>query len=237
MPLPRKAFFLIRHGETEANVAQELCGGGVDTILTALGIQQAQELAKHLQTLPFFPTRIIHSDMNRSRDTANILNKALNLPIHGDNELREHMFGEWEGEYWEDALIKMKQDLKPKGGENRDEFAERVRKNLARVLNEHEDDTLMVVAHGGTFHAFMHIYEFEAVSWIDNCHLHYFEPTEDHPIPWKITAFNVENGKLVAAPSAICPVEHKKKYLEQTPENKEQRRKDIKALAPKPPRP
>ncbi|GEM_PF-315482 len=210
--LPDRPFFLIRHGETEANVAQRICGGGVDTRLTELGRSQAKHVAEAVHSLTPRPTRIIHSDMSRSRETATIINTKLNLPMHGDNALREHMFGEWEGEVWQTVLARVDAGDKPNGGECRVEFAARVQANLTRVLNDHPDDLLMIVAHGGTFHAIMRIYGMEANDWIQNCHLHHFEPANGNsaakatsPMPWFISSYDVENGVLVKKPASICP--------------------------------
>lgn len=205
--LPARPFYLIRHGETEANVAMRACGGGVDTILTQRGRDQAQSVAAAIHSLTPRPTRIVHSDMNRSRDTAHILNTGLNLPIHGDNALREHMFGEWEGRIWTEIVHQIRAGDKPARGESKKEFADRVKVELARVINDHPDDLLMIVAHGGTFHALLEMHGLPMVDWVRNCQLHHFEPLSTAPtaMPWRITSFEVEVGKLAQRNATICP--------------------------------
>ena len=62
--LPAKAFYLIRHGESEANKAQIAAGGGIDSPLTEKGQQQAKDLAPLIASLEVQPT-VIRSAMQR----------------------------------------------------------------------------------------------------------------------------------------------------------------------------
>jgi len=73
--------FLIRHGETEHNVAGLLAGVS-DSILTNHGVLQTQRLGKHLSTgRSLLFTRIYASDLQRAYLTA--------------EELRKHQFERW----------------------------------------------------------------------------------------------------------------------------------------------
>lgn len=201
-------FYLIRHGETEMNALRLCCGGGVDTVLTDAGRKQAGEAAKILEAAPIKPTLIIHSDMSRTRETTAILNRNLDIPVVGDNELREHMLGEWEGKSWDDGLGLMLSGARPVGGESRDEFAARIGSALNRNLYEYQDERIMFVGHGGIFYSIMRLYQRACDVFIQNATLHDFIPEpENHEMPWKINLLEMGPDGIVkdmAAP--ICPI-------------------------------
>ena len=46
--IPNKSFYYIRHGETEVNVQNLLCGSDWDAELTDKGIQQAIDVANNI---------------------------------------------------------------------------------------------------------------------------------------------------------------------------------------------
>ena len=79
--LPAKPFYLIRHGQTEANVAGVLTGK-METPLTPRGREQAESLHKVIKTLENKPSVVIHSSLSRARDTAAIINESLNAVLY-----------------------------------------------------------------------------------------------------------------------------------------------------------
>lgn len=206
--LPAKNFYLIRHGETVMNALKLCCGGGVDTILNDTGKAQARAAGTLLAALDddIRPDLIIHSGMNRTRETAGILNQSLGLEMIEVPELREHMLGEWENKPWEVALPRIRANEKPQGGESADEFAARVGTALSGVLNTHEDRRVLVVAHGGTFHSIQRLYKRLRDAHIPNCDLHAFAPELTYqPMPWKIDRFNMRETKAIRVSSPFCP--------------------------------
>jgi len=206
--LPTRPFYLIRHGETVLNAQKLCCGGGVDTVLNDTGKAQARQAANLLAALPGDqrPTLIIQSGMSRTRETAGILNTALDVPVLEDNDLREHMLGEWEMLPWEEALPRIRSNEKPKGGESAEEFALRVGTALARVLGDHQDERIMVVAHGGTFHSIQRLYKRYRNAHIPNCDLHHFAPELSFdPMPWKIDRFDLRERVAVRLSAPFCP--------------------------------
>lgn len=79
--------FLIRHGESEANRAGHLQGYG-DAALTDLGRTQAEALAHAARGWAInADARLVTSPMQRARDTAAPLAKALGLDPHIDARL------------------------------------------------------------------------------------------------------------------------------------------------------
>ena len=56
---------LVRHGEAEHQV-KDITGGWTDTVLTALGLEQAQKAGEHISKLIDGATcRIVSSDLKR----------------------------------------------------------------------------------------------------------------------------------------------------------------------------
>ena len=203
--VPAAPFYLIRHGQTVMNAKRLTCGGGVDTSLNDEGRRQAHLAAKVLAALPEKPTLIIHSDMKRTRQTTEILNAELQLPILADNDLREHMMGEWEEKPWDEVFPFLHGDTKPAGGESRHEFGARVRAAITRNLQAHASERVLFVGHGGTFHSFQLIHGRDRRVFIPNAALHRFDPEPSHqPMPWKVTLYEWKNA-LRSGPAPICP--------------------------------
>ena len=84
------SLYLVRHGETIENVEQIL-QGLMPGHLSKLGKQQAEELATKLTGIPF--SQMYVSDLNRTIETALILNKELQLPMQTTLLLRERDWG------------------------------------------------------------------------------------------------------------------------------------------------
>jgi broad specificity phosphatase PhoE len=195
-------FYLIRHGQTDSNVARIMQGGYLDTPLNATGEAQAEYLRKVIHTLDRKPVKIFHSPLQRARKTATVINQALNLAIHEIDDLREHIVGDWEGAKWDEIKPRLLAGETPPNGESRSDYAERVKKTLHGIL-PHHDSPVMIVAHGGTFAALAHLHGFD-FGHIPNCHLHYFEPHPDNAaFPWKIWQYDPEGGTLIKRKAAI----------------------------------
>lgn len=186
MILPRP-FLMIRHGQSEANLA-ELCSGHMDVALTALGRDQARTAGKIIAGLPeaLRPRRIVHSHLQRARDTAALINESLGgLPISETPDIAEQYFGKWEGMPWQDAFPRLKNKEDPEGGETHLIFRERAKKAVQEIVGASEDMPL-IVSHGGVFHAFTALYDQE-IGPVMNCAPYRFSP-RDHAYSWEIAA-------------------------------------------------
>lgn len=86
---------LIRHGETEHNVAGILQGWN-DSDLTTSGKQQVSRLAHRLREAG--ATSIYSSPLARAVATAQLIADVVELPIVTIDELREMNCGAWEGQ-------------------------------------------------------------------------------------------------------------------------------------------
>jgi len=92
--------YLLRHGETEANVEKRLQGQSLDTSLTPLGIRQARTVADVLRTHAPRELDWISSPLLRARTTTELIRANLGfepLQYRTDARLAEANFGSWDG--------------------------------------------------------------------------------------------------------------------------------------------
>jgi probable phosphoglycerate mutase len=139
--LPRAPAVFVRHGESEANVA-DIVAGSRDVPLTARGRVQAGAIAERLAD--FAAVAIYTSALSRARDTAEIVAASLRLPVFVVPELAERDWGAWEGR----PRAGLDRAADPPGGETATVFADRVLRGLAGVDWR---VPAVIVGHSGTF--------------------------------------------------------------------------------------
>ena len=137
-----KRLYLIRHGQTEWNVAKRM-QGRLDSPLTSAGRAQAAVHGRLLSEIAGLEQLIV-SPSGRRRETACILNSHVQAPMRHDEALMERDCGEWSGltieeieqhfpESWE-ARQEDPFDHRPPGGENHEDLVQRARPLLADLL-------------------------------------------------------------------------------------------------------
>lgn len=149
---------ILRHGESESN-ARRVYAGTTDTPLSAAGRAEAA------RGLICPDVRLVYvTPLARTQETAGILfPRARQVVVDG---FREMAFGAFEGMGYDEAekdpaFIAWNADggMRPcPGGEGRLGFALRVSdafQALVREAKEREEDSLTIVAHGGTIMALM----------------------------------------------------------------------------------
>lgn len=152
----------IRHGQTEWNRdGREM--GHLDSPLTVLGREQAKALARRLQNIEF--TQLYSSDLGRAVETAEIIGTACGKNVQLDAGLRERHMGLFQGLTWEEMSAKYPAereaytrmgffDVVPEG-ESAQERLERSVDVLSRIANQHPNETVVVVTHGGFLMGFV----------------------------------------------------------------------------------
>ncbi len=135
--------FLARHGETEENVAQIL-QGHLPGHLTAKGREQARELAHALAGDARGYNLILASDLQRTLDTAHIINKELHLPIVPCPLLRERDWGSFTGV----SIARAHCEPIPDDAETVDQMFERAAQFLRYVYLNYEGKRVLAVGHG-----------------------------------------------------------------------------------------
>lgn len=143
--------YYVRHGQTDWNLARKMQGGQTERNLNETGKEQAEQTRRELADVKY--DIIICSPMERAKETARIISQGRNVPMVTDERLRERKLGEMEGnpitEECEKLIWDYNQNIEIKGGESLSEFEKRVLDFLEEAKNKYENDTILVVAHGG----------------------------------------------------------------------------------------
>ncbi len=151
MILHHRAFWFLRHGQTDWNAAQ-LSQGSVDIPLNQAGLAQAHAAAALLAGRAI--GRVISSPLGRARVTAEIAAAALGLPVEIDPDLREADYGEREGQPMTDWFARWIDGTDtPAGAEPFAALRARAVGALNRATAPELPQPVLVVAHGGLFRA------------------------------------------------------------------------------------
>lgn len=143
----------VRHGETLWNVEGRLQGQVNEAKLTEKGRMQAEEISYKLQDVDF--DVIFSSPLDRTIETANIINKLKRNDIVLVDDLIERGYGELEGEYAKNGKYDIKQiwDIdniyKMYGVEQLDLFIKRVHKFIDKIMKEDKYNRILLVSHSG----------------------------------------------------------------------------------------
>ncbi|KIS42995.1 adenosylcobalamin/alpha-ribazole phosphatase [Kosakonia radicincitans] len=148
--------WLIRHGETEANVAG-LYSGHTPTPLTPKGLAQAQILGKLLSEVPF--DRVLCSALERAQQTAGRVLERREITIETTPLLNEMFFGDWEMRHHRDltredpqnyaAWCNDWQNAIPTNGEGFQAFSARIEQVIAHLADIKDQQNILLVSHQG----------------------------------------------------------------------------------------
>jgi 2,3-bisphosphoglycerate-dependent phosphoglycerate mutase len=143
--------FLVRHGETDANL-NHLIQGTSDGPLNQTGIAQAARLGQFLKNVHL--DHIHASDLKRAVDTASMIAGFHNLKVKVDLRLREWDCGVLDGMPAAVFLNMIKETHKPislftpPGGETIQEVTKRAESYLADLKAQHMGEAVLLCAHG-----------------------------------------------------------------------------------------
>lgn len=165
IPLLSQPFLFLRHGETDANVADRI-SGFTDDPLNATGRAQAQAAARLLAGRGI--AAIWHSPLARAADTARAVAATTGAPLIALPGLAERNWGIWEGAP-RSVLVR---EATPQGGEGPADFTARIRAALAQITGPFP---VLIVAHSGTAR--------EIHGWLG--HAPFDRPANAAPIEWR----------------------------------------------------
>lgn len=148
--------FLVRHGKDDVNYR----GGWSLVPLTEEGINQVKKLAEFLNTQKDYYNieKIISSDLERARQTTNIINEKLNVNVEFTERLREMNNGKIAGMLNKDVekiypglyYNTLRIDERYPGGESPIEFHDRIIKDFKDIVKENKNhNNIMIVTHSG----------------------------------------------------------------------------------------
>ncbi|OTA14903.1 alpha-ribazole phosphatase [Xenorhabdus vietnamensis] len=161
--------FLVRHGQTQANIDGVFCGK-TDLPLTEIGVQQGQQVAVALKNITFQSIRC--SEMQRAQQTAQIISQSdisngsnitesniTGSNIISDQRLNELNFGGWELRHHENIANEEPQAWSrwlsdwqngcPTGGEPFRHFSARVEEYIEELCSATALANHLIVAHQG----------------------------------------------------------------------------------------
>ncbi len=161
--------YVVRHGESESNVyAKENPDmpashfGEFGSSLTQKGREQAEKLAYRLKKMDI--SAILSSDLNRAKETAEIIAHDHNLSVVTSRTLRERFFGEHmsavKKREIEKALDTMSEEEKFafkyfENGESGHDVVKRFKKFLEEVVQIYNNKTVVIVSHGYIMRSFL----------------------------------------------------------------------------------
>lgn len=148
--------FLLRHGETKANLELRYQGRG-NSSLSEIGIEESKLLANSLEDIKF--SAIYSSTLERSFETATIVAEKHNLEVEKLSGMIERDYGIFEGlsfkeikekytEIYESWLKHPDKTIIPKA-ETLEEIQKRGVESIEGLVKKHKGQTFCVVGHGG----------------------------------------------------------------------------------------
>ena len=142
---------LIRHGQTDWNLAHKFQGGS-DIPLNDTGRAQVAEAIDSLKALEAEGVHVdgvVSSPLIRAVESGQIIARGLDVPFMGTYEgLQERSFGDLEGREATQELIAQARAGLNTTVEPREAFITRTLAAINRIRNEHEGKTIVVAAHG-----------------------------------------------------------------------------------------
>lgn len=145
-----RQLILVRHGQTEHNVAGIAQGWG-DSALSPSGRDQVVRLAERLEAMQ--PTALYSSPLGRAKATAQAIADRVGLPVIELEGLREMNYGAWEGRSFLDVRREDEEiyqrwindgDAQCPTGESHND----VRRRLEAAFAEVEGERPVLVTHG-----------------------------------------------------------------------------------------
>jgi broad specificity phosphatase PhoE len=151
---------LVRHGESTWNELGLIQGHDNTAQLTPRGRDQARYAAESLRGLGF--QALVTSDLDRARETAEIVGSVLGLVASTDPLLRERGFGVLEGHPLSeltpsitgiDHRVMVNPEASAVDGESFREVVARAQLFVKRMIDERPGQRVLTVSHGGTIRA------------------------------------------------------------------------------------
>jgi broad specificity phosphatase PhoE len=145
--------YLLRHGETDWNVARRI-QGRTDIALNSNGVRQARSWQPYSDRIRL--AGVYSSALSRAMETAWLASRRAPCIIEG---LNERHYGQWDGRYWNELTGHAPNfdrrwqlpDSSPPNGESRLQMHARVQRAMEPIVASHDDHSkILIVAHGGS---------------------------------------------------------------------------------------
>ena len=172
--------YTVRHGETEWNIVNRICGR-TDIPLTENGVEQAKETAENLKGTHI--DLVLVSPMLRARQTADVICQTLGLTYETDARLLEQDYGIYEGGHrFAPEYLACKRNVfyNFETGESTAQLAHRVFGLVDELKEKYADKSVLLVCHGGVcrmVHMYFHYLDNEGFNAyrIPNAGVHFYD--------------------------------------------------------------
>jgi probable phosphomutase (TIGR03848 family) len=153
-PTPPTLVLLVRHGQTPTT-GSTLPGRARGLHLADKGVEQANAVAERIAPFGDKVAAVYASPLERTRETAAPIGKALGQRVKVERGLLECEFGEWTGQQLK-ALMKLPEwravqsnpsGFRFPGGESFPEMQVRITSAIARLVAAHPGKTVVAVSH------------------------------------------------------------------------------------------
>lgn len=177
---------LVRHGETEWNRERRI-QGSTDIPLNETGRLQAVMAAELLRRRAW--NAVYTSPLSRAAETAEVIARELGMraptPVA---ELVERHYGEAEGLSDTELAVRFPDGADVPGREPREQLTVRVLSALSAIAQDHPDEAVIVVSHGGVIRAVLGAVDPTGQHGrISNASIHTFDVGPDG---WRLIAFD-----------------------------------------------
>lgn len=142
---------LVRHGETDWNALGKL-QGRTDIQLNKTGIIQAEECSEFLKSSQW--DVIITSPLKRAKQTAEIINENLNVPLIEMKDFLERDYGDAEGMVLEERISAFPDKSYP-NQEDRLTLNNRIMTGIQEINQKYEENKILLIAHGAVINAIL----------------------------------------------------------------------------------
>jgi broad specificity phosphatase PhoE len=179
-----KSLWLVRHGESTANLARRKAENGglltidfpgreMDVPLSETGVKQSLALGDWFAKQEEKPTVVISSPYVRTQETARLILETAQIKtvkVIYDERLREREFGIFDRLTWAGSMQKYPEECekrtqigkfyyRPPHGESWCDVAVRVRSVWRDVRDDYAGENVMIVSHEAVIHLFRYVLE------------------------------------------------------------------------------
>lgn len=183
--------YLIRHGQTEANLNM-IIQGRANNPLNNTGKLQAKKTGEYLKRNHITFDYCVSSPLKRAINTLKIIKDELNIQIksHIENQIIEREFGDLDGKRIPENYFNIVHSGLAKGMETDENIEKRVQNYFKTFFKNHNHKRVLMVAHSHVIKALLVQYtdNFTYNSYLNNCSITVIKYTNDI----KIVAYNID---------------------------------------------
>lgn len=193
LPKQNNTYFVVRHAEAASNLSGTINAvAGSDNPLTEKGLEQCKEVADGLREHGI--TKIVHSGLQRARETAEQVAAELGLGAEAvveDERIIEFQVGSaWEGKTWAEFNSNFENEAEKftkhlPGVELRRDLIKRAGHFLYEFNSNHKNENVLIIGHGSSIFALQCVAEgADMERTVELKEVGYLKNAEVRPLPF-----------------------------------------------------